>query len=311
MRRGLPVPIAAANIQSQDFRFSVATARGTWRWVTRMDVSGLAPVFLVCEVLTPTGLLRDTIPIPGDVIEAMSDSITQLRDNFQPHILIGPPTSLTFTVDEGRGFSPPQAVILTNNGIYGSLLAATLTTSASYVTTTPGAVGNLASNETGQFVVAVDSTNLVAVDSPYTETVTVHDVRAGNTPQTLPVTINVRPKATIARSPGQLNFSVAKPFPGTFPPIPSQQFTLSNTGPSGSVLDYQIQRLTDTSNDWLVSYAPLSGLVAGGSSQLITVAVAPIESLSCGIYQETLRISGYSTNSFVDVVVQLTIMGGS
>lgn len=301
------MPVTAANIRFQDYQFSVSTATGSWRWTTRMDVSGSIPVFQVRDICTPFGLLRDTIPIPGDVVESMSASIDQLRQNFPPKILIGPPVSLTFDVDEGRGFSASQAVVLTNDGVYGSLLGTAITTSAPYVLVLPANVGNLASNASGAFNVSVDSTNLLAANTPYSEQVLVQDSNASNTPQMLPVEINVRPKATIGISPTQLGFTASRPLNGPYPAIPSQQFTLTNTGPSASLLTYQIQRLTDLSSDWLVSFAPVTDDLGGGDSQLIMVTVAPIEGLPTGTYQETLRVSGYSTNSFVDVLVQLVI----
>lgn len=301
------MPVTAANIRFQDYQFDVQTPTGTWRWTTRMDVSGSIPTFQVRDVFSPFGLLRDTIPIPGDVVQAMSDSIDQIRLNFPPKILIGPPSSLTFVVDEGRGFSTPQNVVLTNDGVFGSLLGTTLTTSAPYLTVSPANVGNLAANETGSFNVSVDSTDLLAADSPYSEQVTVQDPNASNTPQVLAVTVTVRPKATIQVAPLQRSFSATKPISGPYAPIPSQQVTLTNTGPAASVLDYQIQRLTGLSSDWLVSFAPAVGSLDGGESQAITVSVAPIEGLPVGTYQETLRVSGYSTNSFVDVLIQLVI----
>lgn len=305
--------ISAASIRFQDYQFSVQSVSGIWRWTTRVDVTGPVPAYQVKDIRTPFGLFRDnggfrdSIPIPGDVIQAMSDSIVQLQQNFPPKILIGPPSSLIFEADEGRGFTAPQAVVLTNDGVFGSLLGAALATSAPFVTVTPANVGNLASNETGSFSVAVDSTNLLAANSPYSEQVTVQDPNASNTPQVLPVTINVRPKATISISPLQLNFSVSRPLTGPFPILPSQQFTIRNTGLAASLLSYQIQRLTNLSNDWLTSYAPVAADIAGGQSQIIAVNVAPIDGLSSGTYQETLRVSGYSTNSFVDVLIQLVI----
>lgn len=301
------MPITAANIQTQDYKFNLQVGANIWRWTTRMDVSGPSPTFQVRDVLTPYGLLRDTIAIPGDVILAMADSIDQLKVNFPPHILLGPPSSLSFTVNEGEGFTLPQAVVLTNDGVYGSLLGTSLVGSAPYVHVSPANVGNLAANETGSFGVSVDSTTLVAVDSPYAEHVTIQDPNASNTPQTYAVTIIVRPKATIGISPLTLNFTVVRPLSGPFPDISSQQFTLTNTGPSGSLLTYQVQKLTNLSNDWLEDFSPVEGFLTSGGSQLVTVAPAPIEGLGVGTYTETLRVSGYSTNSFVDVLVQLTI----
>lgn len=297
----------AANIRYQDYQYQHQLATGSWRWTTRMDVSGSTPSYSVRDIISPYGILRDSVPIPGDVIEAMGSSITEIQSNFPPSILVGPPASLTFEVDEGRGFSAAQTVVLTNNGVFGSLLGATLSASATYLSVAPANVGNLAANESGAFDVSVNSMSLLSLNSPYSETVTVQDANAANSPQTLSVTINVRPKAVIDVTPLILPFTVTAPLTGAFPPIPTQQFTVENTGPAGSVLDYQIQRVTGLSDDWLSSFAPVTGTLTSGGTDTITVAVAPIEGLARGTYQETLRISGYSDNSYVEILVQLVI----
>jgi len=272
-----------------------------------MDVTGAVPVFSVRDITSPYGILRDSISIPGEVVQAMNASIDEITANFPPNILMGPPASLTFEVDEGRGFSDAQNVVITNDGVFGSLLGVTLSSSASYVVTSPANVGNMAANESGAFDVSVNSTDLLNLNSPYNETISVQDPSASNNPQLFDVTIIVRPKAEIDITPALLAFSATAPLTGPFPPIPSQQFTLENTGPAGSVLDYQIQSLTGLSDDWLSSFSPVAGTLTSGGQQVVNVAVAPIEGLARGTYQETLRISGYSNNSYVDLLVQLVI----
>lgn len=299
--------LTAAAIRFQDYQYQYQIAIGTWRWTTRMDVSGSVPAFYIRDIISPYGILRDSIPVPGDVIEAMSSSITEIQANFPPSILIGPPSSLTFDVDEGRGFSAGQTVVLTNNGVFGSLLGATLSSSSSYLSVSPANIGNLASNESGAFEVSVNSTTLLALNSPYNETIAVQSPNASNTPQVLSVEINVRPKASISLSSLALSFSVSAPLTGPFPPVPSQQFAVENAGPIGSVLDYQIQRVTGLSDNWLASFAPVTGVLTSGTSQIITVSVAPVEGLARGTYQETLRVSGYSDNSYVEILIQLVI----
>lgn len=298
--------ISAANLRFQDYQFQVTVPTGQWRWTTRVDVSGSAVAYQVRDIISPYGILRDTIPIPGAVIVAMGESIDQVQQNFAPRILIGPPTSISITVDEGRGFSTPETVPLTNSGVFGSPLSATLTPSAAYMEVSPTCVGNLASNESGSFTVAVDSTSLLSASSPYSVSVSIIDTTATNSPQTLPVTITVRPKATVATTPTTLTFTTTKPLSGDYPAIASQTFAVQNTGPSGSVLEYQIQKLTNLS-PWLAGFAPTYGTIASGGSQTITVNVAPAAGTLAGTYEETLRISGYSTNSFVNVLVQLVI----
>lgn len=271
-----------------------------------MDVSGATPSFAVTGIVSPFGILRDSIPIPGEVVEAMGDSITEVRTQFPPAILIGPPTALSFTVNEGQGFSAPREVILTNNGVFGSLLGVTLTSSSAYVAVTPAQLGNLTSNETGAFDVAVDSSGLLAASSPYTAAVTIQDPSATNNPQVLPITIAVRPRATIGTGVPALTFTAIKPLSGAFPVIPPQVFTIQNVGPSGSVLDWQLQRVSCA--PWLASFGPITGVLGANESRAITVIVAPAPTALLGTYTETLRITGFSSNQALDVSLRLTII---
>jgi hypothetical protein len=272
-----------------------------------MDVSGATPTFQIVDILTPFGVLRDTIPLPGEVVKAMADSIASLLANFRPAITVGPPSTLVFNVDEGRGFSLGQSVSLTNSGVYGSLLAGTLISSASWLHVNPTVVGSLASNQTGTFEVSVDSTDLLASSSPYHPTLTVTDTSATNSPQTYNITVNVRPKAVIAVSPSTLTFDVPRPVSGPFAPVASQAFTVQNSGPSNSVLDFQIVRLTGLSQNWLASFSPVSGTLNSSGTQAVNVYLDPAEGLLPGTYTETLRISGYSSNEHVDVLIQMVI----
>lgn len=272
-----------------------------------MDISQTVAYFSVEDIHTPFGLLRDTIPLPGDVILEMAASIETVRSQFPPHILVGPPAALTFYVDEGRGFSESQEVPITNDGIFGSLLSVTFATSADYVQASPISLGGISSNDSGVLSVSVNSLNLLASSSPLSETVSVQSSESSNSPVSLPVNIVIRPKATIVLSTSILEFSVSHPLTGPFPTIPSQQFVITNNGLSGSVLDFQVQRLTNLSSTWLKVFSPVSGTLSSGSTQAVIVTVAPDSNLSLGTYTETLRISGYSTNSYVDVQVQLTI----
>jgi len=277
---------------------------GPWKWTTRVDVSQALPTTQIRDVITPYGLLRDTIPIPGEVVQAMADSITEVQQSYTPSILLNP-LSLTFVLDEGRGVSTAQSVQITNNGLFGSLLGATITSSAPYVFSIPANVSGLAANESGSFDVSADSLNLLSLGSPYAALLTVQGPQATNSPQMIPVNIVVRPKAVIATSVPILNFNVAAPLSGPFPPIPSQQFMLNNSGDPTSVLEYQIRKLTGV--PWVVSVAPVYGSLNGGGGQPITVVVTPTTGMGPGTYSETLRITGYSSNMTLDVTVQLNI----
>lgn len=296
----------ASQIQYQDYRFQQRTPQGVWKWVTRVDMSGPIPVYLIREVATPMGLMRESTSIPGDVVQSMAASIGELQQAFPPSIVLGPPTSLTFDVDEGRGFSQAQTVQVSNGGVYGSLLGVSLSVSAEYVRVAPTEVGNLTPDESGSFDVSVDSTSLLTSESPYAATVILQNPSADNSPQVLPVTINVRPKATITMFPTVVTFRVTRSVDGTFPVLPAQQFQVQNSGPLASSLEYIIRRLTGLS-DWLVGFSPASGTVPGGSAQDVTVLVRPVQGMGTGTYEETLRVGGYSTNSYADVLIRLII----
>jgi hypothetical protein len=182
-----------------------------------------------------------------------------------------------------------------------------VSSTAPWLQSTPANIDGLAFNEAGSFNVTADSSSLLAVDSPYTETITIQDPSAVNNPQVIHVTVNVRPPATIGISPTNLVFVATSPlFPNPYPPVPAQSFTLSNTGPAGSQLSFLIQKLIGNS-PWLVSFTPFQGNLASAQSQVVTVAVAPPNNLLPGTYTETLRVSGFSTNMIQDVQVQLVI----
>lgn len=300
-------PLFQSRLQFQDYQFQASVPAGVWRWTTRVDVSLGTPQYEVRNVKSPYGTLQDMIPIPGPVILAMADSIATVQQAFAPAIMLAPSGQLNFTLTQGQGVSVPQTITITNNGVFGSLLAAAITTSAPWLQATPANVTGLAFNESGTFNVTADSTALLAVNSPYTGTVTVQDATAGNSPQTLPISVTVLPPGTILVNPVSLIFQVAAPLPpNPFPPIPSQQFTLSNTGPAGSQLTYLIQKLVGNS-PWLVSFTPFMGNLASSQSQPVTVAVAPPPGTFVGTYTETLRVSGFSTNMIMDVQIQLVV----
>jgi hypothetical protein len=293
-----------ALLRFQDYQFQVLLTSGAWKWTTRIDVSQAVATTQIRDVITPYGLLRDSTPIPGEVVQAMADSITEVQQAYTPSILLSP-TTLEFVVDEGRGVSAAKSVQITNNGVLGSLLATTITSSAPDCFPIPANVNGLVANASGTFEVSVDSTNLLNVGSPYMVDLTIQGQGASNSPQIIPVNITVRPKAVIAPSPTSLTFNVAAPLSGSFPPVPSQQLLLTNAGPPSSVLDYQIRKLIGV--PWLVSFAPVYGSINGGGAQAIIVVVAPTNGMGPGIYTETLRITGYSSNMTEDVTVTLNI----
>jgi hypothetical protein len=280
------------NLSSHDYQYKYQVAQGVWRWTIRMDVSGASPVFQVKDIVTPYGLLRDSVPIPGEIVTKMATNIAELTTQFSPRLLLSS-LSVTITTDEGRGFSAAQTLNLTNNGMFGSILNTSLVTSAAFLKATPANLSGLASGVTAPFEVSADSTSLLAASSPYAGTITLQDAGATNSPQTVNVSVVVRPKAVIHVTPDDLAF-----FAG--------QFQVINSGPTGSILDFQIQKLYNTSA-WLTSFTPSTGSLGSSVASTISVYIEPVLGMAPGTYTEYLRVSGYSTNEYEDVLITLDI----
>lgn len=296
----------AQTLKEHNYRFEYQVSAGRWRWVTVFDISGPVAVIRVESIQSPYGILRDSIPIPGEVVASMAESIDTVQQQFPPSILLGPPTVLTFTVDEGRGYSDPIQTILTNNGSYGSLLSANLVSSDPCVKVSPANMGSLGFNATGLFEVSVDSATLLSGSSPYAATVSIQDNYAPNSPQVLPITIVVRPKAEVSVTPSVLAYTVTKPLSGDWPVLPVQTFQVSNSGPAGSVLDWQVTRMG--SSTWITSITPSTGSLASGAHATVSVTVVPDSRVMAGTtYTEILRINGYSSNEYADVEIRLQV----
>lgn len=292
-------------LQEHSYNYSLSRPEGLWTWRTSLDISGNGPAYSIYGIVSPYGILRDSIPIPGDVINAMADSLSQIQQQFAPGFLVSP-ASLSFTVDEGRGSSPEQSITVTNNGAFGSLLDSSVTASAAYLHLNTLWLHGIGYGNSGAVGVFVDASQLVAVSSPYAATITFQDPAATNSPQVVPVAVVVRPKAEIDTSLTTLTFTVVKPITGPFPVIADQTFDVLNVGPIGSVLEFQVTRLLCTSA-WLASFIPGTGVLGSGDSETVVVTVAPPEGMCVGSYTETLRVSGYSSNGYVDVQVILNI----
>lgn len=290
-------------LSSQEYAFQQSVSGHIWRWKVRVEVSGASPSYYIRDITTPIGRFLDAFPIPGDVVQAMADSIVKVKTAYAPTIQVDKP-QLTFEVDEGRGFSAQQEMLVTNSGIFGSLLNAVFVPSEDFITINPVTISGLSSEESGRIKVMVDSSELGP--GTYGEVIVIRDETATNHPVAVPIEIKVRPKAQIAVAPEVLTFEVERPFIGPFPDVAPKTFVLTNAGPNGSKLSYIVQRLIGKS-PWLASFTPVEGELASGDSQAITVTVKPTENMLRGTYEETLRVSGYSENSYEDVIVRLVV----
>jgi hypothetical protein len=264
-----------------------------WRWNARVNVSGRRAVFEIRDVITPWGPLRDSIALPGAVVTQMATTVEDLQSQFAAVMVIGPPTALSFIVDEGRGLSDPQGVAVTNSGPIGSLLDAGVVSSAEEMLISTPRLAGLASGQSGELTVRVDSTELDANMSPLGATVT---FESDDGPSfDLPVDITIRPRAVTDLSVTELRFSVSV---GSIIVSPSQATVLTNQGPAGSVLDYELHPDTDDTWSrptlWDVDITPDAGTLLSLEQASLDVSVQMDQPLPPGTYVQDFVVHGYS-----------------
>ena len=291
------------------YAFTKSRPEGVWRWVISATIGPYAVTFVVRNIQTPYGPFgglrnaSEDIPLPLDIVQAMTDAAIQVQTSFTPTTQVLP-SSLTFTVDEGYGESEPQSLSITNTGPFGSFLSPLLTPLDSFVLPIPLQGTTLSSGESSSPMVSVDSADLLAISSPYSTSLTVSDITA--TIVTVPVTINVRPLAEITLSTLLISATTTYLPGNTFTAIPVLTFTVTNTGPIGSILIYRVKKLIGLS-DWLTGMDPQSGTLSSGSPEIISLTLTPYVGMMTGTYSETLRVFGYSSNKHVDVKIQLIV----
>ena len=190
------------------------------------------------------------------------------------------PTSLTFNV--APSILSRQAVAITSVG--GPLHFQTSVGTGAWLSVSP-----TEGDAPGTVQVMVNSTGLAA--GAYTGVVTISAIGASNTPQIVPVTLNVIASAVPAASPASLSFSYQQ---GVAPPAAQ---TVSLT--SGTAANFTLSVSTASGGTWLF-VSPSSGTTPAN----LTVSVNPL-GLAPGTYDGTIAIS---TTPPLAVRVSLTIV---
>jgi hypothetical protein len=299
-----------SNVASGGFRFSKISVGGTWYWtVSASNVQGASQQYYVCDIQTPFGRYTDgvDVPIPGDVVQEMAGSMTQLQQQLAPLLALvaGQQTSFNITVTQGDAASLVGAVNIINAGAFGSFMTATATPTVPWLSASPVTIPGIGQNQTGQFSVILDPTILVAQQAPYVGTVNLQDNRA--TPTVIPLTVNVTvlPPPVISAQPAviQLTWTLL-----TAANSGSQQLTITNTGPTSSILNATVAKVQNNS-PWLAFNPPTVSGLAGGQSTIVTLSLwsAGIPQVP-GTYFEILQISSPNpTVTPVNVQVQLVV----
>ncbi len=299
----------AAYVSGSGVEFSIASTGGTWSWSVRANnIQGAGQFYEFLDIHTPYGPLVQThMPLPGDVVEAMAQSLSDLRQQFAPLMSLLDPTITTFNVVvvEGDASETAASVVIYNSGAFGSFLTATATPSVSWLTAEPSAVAGLGKNDQGTFDVVLNPAALLESASPYSGIVRLQDNRVPATVVNLAFTVSVLPKPAIAVSPLVVNFSyMLSTLSGTGP----FDVTVQNAGPPNSLLDWEAAKLHNTSA-WL-EFTPSSGgpLASGAEEDIALSLVAGSIPQVPGVYTDTIRItSPTASNGFVDAEVFLTV----
>lgn len=291
------------------FEFQVESVHGVWRWLVRANnLQGVGQLYELVNITTPFGSLFQTqIPIPGDVVEAMAQSLHDLQSQLAPLMVLVPPsvTSFNLLVTEGDPDQAIGSVEVQNAGAFGSFMTATSTPSVPWLSASPNFVQGIGKNEKTTFSLSLLTATLLESGSPYSGIVNLQDSR--DPPTVIPVTVNVTvlPRPVISVSPSQVSLTYVL---STSTPGGAQAVTVENAGPVGSQLDFTVTKVNNNS-PWL-AITPLSGgSLASGATDQVTFSVVPGQvPLVPGLLQETVRISSpNASNSPVDVTVQLTV----
>lgn len=290
------------------FQFKIESTGGYWSWSVRADnTQGLGQYYFIENVYTPYGPLFNTqIPIPGDVITSMSDSLTEIRNQLAPMLALVNPSTTSFilTITEGDANVSIGSVEIQNVGAFGSFMTATATPSVSWLTSSPSSLDSIGKNETGSFNLTLLTTTLLNANSPYSGVINLQDQRTP--PTIIPITVSVvvlpRPVISVDLSTVNLTYILLTGTPGS-----SQAITVQNVGPSGSQLSFTAAKVDNVS--WL-TVTPTSGgpLNSGSTDQVTFSLVSSAVPQAAGVYSETVRISSSNaSNSPVDISIILTV----
>ena len=297
------------NLSNGGFTFSINSVGGVWSWAVQANnIQGSNQLYQVADIQTPFGaFVNASIPLPGDVVLAMSDTLQQFQSQLSPHISLLSPGTTTFsqTVTEGDASFIVATVPFQNSGAFGSFLTATATPDSPWLQANPPVIAGLNKNDQGQFSVKLIPAALLAISSPYTGHVNLQDNAASPTTVPLTFTITVLPRPAIATDVTAVSLSYAL---GTGTPSGAQSVNVSNSGPAGSLLNAVLAKVQNRS-PWLAFVPATVGPLVHLASSTVTFSVVPggVPAIP-GTYTETILISSTNaSNSPVTVVVTLVV----
>jgi hypothetical protein len=300
--------LTPSTVAGGGFQFSVPSVGGKWSWKVEADnIQGLGQTYKFVDIHSPYGPLYTTaIPIPGDVISSMANSLLQVQQQLAPLMLLISPNPAIFntTITEGDPISEVGVVVVQNAGAFGSFMSINATPNSPWLSVSPSSATAISQGQSSQFTIQLNPGTLLAANSPYSGQVNLQDNR--NPPTLVPATVNVTvlPRPTIGVSPGSIimTFSIS-----TSAPSGAQSLTVTNLGLPGSSLNFSVQALLQSA--WLAFVPASGGPLAANQFAIVTASIIPGGvPLAVGTYADTLRVyAPNSTNSYVDTPVTLIV----
>lgn len=291
------------------FSFQVESVGGTWRWIVVSNhIPGYGSLYQVKDIITPYGILQQTlIPIPDTVIDAISDSINSIKQQFAPQMIILNPSPLILvgSATEGDALKELGEINVQNNGAYGSFMNVTAIASAPWLVIDPTYINDLSKGESGKFKIYANPANLDSGISPYLATITIQDNRVPATVSTASIVFTVNPRPVITVDALSLSFNYYR---NTQTSTSALQLAVSNSGPINSILEASIAK---AQNQAWWTFSPASvGPLSSGSNQTVAVSILNQNvPLNQGTYTDKLLVSSNNaSNGPVEVSISLTVI---
>jgi len=289
----LASPTTQINYGSGSGWLSVQTqgSSAPYTLVNQPSISGLSPGTYTATV---------NVSSSGASNSPQSYSVTLVVASSGSPVISLSPSGLSGSISATCGSIPNSTVTISNAG-GGTLATPTITTT--YGSGASGWLYPQLSGSSAPYTLTIVWQNLCIADGTYTATISVASSGATNTPQTIPVTLQVGSASspTISLSPNSLSFSATE---GGSNPA-AQNVTVSNSG-SGTLASPTTSITYGSGSGWL-------SVNCTGSSAPYSCSTQPTTgSLAAGTYTATVNVSSSgASNTPQSYSVTFTVSSGS
>lgn len=298
----------AATVKGGSYNFQQASVGGYWSWtIDSNNTFGVGQQYQISNINTPYGpLIAVSIPIPGDIVIAMSDSLLDVQSQLAPLMALVQPAITVFpiTITEGDPDIVVGSVPFQNIGAYGSFMSVSATPDSVWLTGAPSSFQGIGKNVSDSVVISLLTSTIVFASTPYSGVINLQDNHNPATVIPITIAVTVLPRPTILASPTSipLNYILS-----TATSSSPQVLTIKNSGPVGSILNYSVAKVNGYG--WLAITPGTGGPLGSGISTTETISVVPSKvPLIPGTYTETLHISSINaSNSPVKITVSISV----